>query len=177
LLKEAGVDATGFTSPWIFGQRVEAEYLSAMAAAQKAVYDRDLCWYYLHHDPFPGGAPYVAYARNAAVVVSIESTVRDFLWDTIHADRTDRAFIEQIADSMLTADGRSGAIRTVLDDGGWPILVTHWQCLYSNGLETGLAVMDLVGERVAANLSDEVEWQSCLEMAQRTVAELRLGDV
>jgi len=28
LLKAAGIDATGITSPWIFGQKVEAEYIA-----------------------------------------------------------------------------------------------------------------------------------------------------
>src|SRR5206468_4314433 len=33
LLSDAGIDATGVTSPWVFGVRVESEYLAAIAAA------------------------------------------------------------------------------------------------------------------------------------------------
>jgi len=48
--------------------------------------------------------------------------------------------------------------------------MTHWQSFFSNGLETGLAVLDLVGHRIATALAEEVEWTSCLELARRTAA-------
>ena len=54
--------------------------------------------------------------------------------------------LEQRDGRFLTPDGRGGKIREVLDAGGWPVILTHWQSLFSNGLETGLAVLDaLVG--------------------------------
>ena len=48
--------------------------------------------------------------------------------------------------------------------------MTHWQSLFSNGLETGLAVLDELGRRVQGALADEVEWVTCMEMARRTAA-------
>ncbi len=171
LLKDAGVEASGVTSPWVFGEQVEAEYLAAMAEAQKAVYGHDMSWYYLHiWDRYPSARPHIAYARGDTTIVSINSTVDDYIWQAIDSPRTDREFIEAVADQLLTVDGRAGSIRAVLDAGGWPVLMTHWQGYFSNGLETGLAILDLVGERVANALADEVEWVSCLEMARRTVA-------
>jgi hypothetical protein len=100
------------------------------------------------------------------------STVDDFFWATINSPRTDQAYIAQITDQLLTADGQGDAIRNVLNAGGWPILMNHWQSFFSNGLETGLAVLDLLGQRVSATLAHEVEWLSCLEIAQRTYLEL-----
>ena len=120
---------------------------------------------------YPGTRPYLAYVSGGTALVSINSTIDDFFWATINSPRTDRAYIEALTDQMLTADGQGGAIRTVLDAGGWPILMNHWQSFFSNGLETGLAVLDLLGERISATLADEVEWLSCLEIAQRTYAE------
>lgn len=170
LLKAVGIDATGITSCWTFGQKVEAEYIAAMVAAQQAVYNRDFSWYFLHiWHRFPESLPYIAYQRAGATLVSINSTVDDFFWETINSPRTDRAYIEAVTDRLLTADGRGGAIREVLNAGGWPILMTHWQSFFSNGLETGLAVLDLLGERVSATLSDEVTWATCLEVAHSTV--------
>jgi hypothetical protein len=172
LLKASEYDVTGITSCWVFGQRVEAEYIASMVAALKAVYDRDLSWYYLHiWHRYPYERPYIAYQRGKATLVAINSTVDDFFWETINSPRTDRAYLESVADKMLTADGRGGAIREVLDAGGWPVLMTHWQSFFSNGLETGLAVLDILGQRVADALSGEVEWTTCMEMANRTVAE------
>ncbi len=173
LLEAAGIDATGITSCWVFGQKVEAEYIAAMVAAQKQVYNREFSWYFLHiWHRYPGERPYIAYARDGATLVSINSTVDDFFWETINDPRTDTEYIHAVADCLLTADGRGGAIRTVLDAGGWPILMTHWQAFFANGLETGLAVLDELGRRVTTVLSGEVEWASCSELARRTVANL-----
>jgi len=174
LLKAVGVDVTGITSCWVFGQQVEAEYIASIVAALKAVYNRDLSWFYLHiWHRYPGERPYIAYGRAEATLVAINSTVDDFFWETINCSRGDQAYLESVADRMLTADGRGGAIRTVLDAGGWPILMTHWQSFFSNGLETGLAVLDILGRRIASALADEVEWTSCRELAERTLAEWR----
>ncbi|MFN8494761.1 MAG: hypothetical protein U0350_44575 [Caldilineaceae bacterium] len=169
LLKAAGIDATGITSCWTFGQRVEAEYIAAIVAAQKAVNQRDFSWYFLHiWHRFPSTRPYIAYAQEGTVLVSINSTVDDFFWATINSPRTDPAYIESVTDLLLTADGQGGAIRDVLNAGGWPILMNHWQSFFSNGLETGLAVLDCLGERIRTVLADEVEWMSCQEIALRT---------
>jgi len=169
LLKAAGIDATGITSCWTFGQKVEAEYIAAIVAAQQAVYQRDFSWYFLHiWHRYPNTRPYIAYAQEGTVLVSINSTVDDFFWETINSPRTDPAYIESVTDLLLTADGQGGAIREVINAGGWPILMNHWQSFFSNGLETGLAVLDCLGERISATLADEVEWMSCQEIALRT---------
>jgi hypothetical protein len=169
LLRRAGFDCTGVTSPWVFGQQVEPEYQAAIVAAQRAVYGRDRSWYFLHmrHDR-PQTRPWVAIAEGPVRLVAVASTVRDVWWETIDSPRTDRAWIESLADAVLAADGRGGAVRRVLDAGGWPVLLTHWQSLYSNGLETGLQVMAEVGRRVAA-LGGEVQWCTCTELARRTL--------
>ena len=169
ILKAAGVDATGFTSPWVFGIKVEPEYIAAMMAAQQAVYGRSFSWYFLHmrHDT-PDSRPWVALRDGAAVIVSVPSTVDDFFWHTIESPRTDAAYIGGIADRILTRDGRRGGLRRVLSAGGWPVLLTHWQSLFSNGLETGLAALDEVGRRIASLPSGTVAWRSCSELARVT---------
>jgi hypothetical protein len=170
LLKQAGVHASGVTSCWVFGQKVEAEYIASIVAAQKLVFDLDFSWYFLHiWHRHPESRPYVAYARDGSTLVSINSTVDDFFWETINNPRTDAQYISAVTDRLLTADGRAGAIRNVLDAGGWPILMTHWQSFFANGLETGLAVLDELGRRVSLSLADEVEWRTCSEVARLTV--------
>jgi hypothetical protein len=171
LLRNAGIDATGVTSPWVFGIRVEAEYIAAIAAAQKAVYGRDFSWYFLHMIPDqPAARPWIALEDGGTTLVSVPTTVEDVWWKTIDSPRTDTGWIEELTDELLTADGRSGQVRRVLDAGGWPVCLTHWQSLFSNGLETGLAVLELFGRRVRETLGEEAEWLNCSEMARRTVA-------
>jgi hypothetical protein len=171
LLRDAGIDATGVTSPWVFGIQVEPEYIAAIVAAQRAVYGRSFSWYFLHmlHNR-PEARPWIAYRQGETALVAIPSTVDDFWWETIESPRTDRAYVNGIVDRMLTEDGTGGKIPAVLTAGGWPVLLTHWQSLFSNGLETGLAVLDELGRRIEERLTGEVEWVSCLEMARRTVA-------
>ena len=166
LLKEAGFDATGVTSPWVFGIKVELEYVAAIVAAQKAVYNRDFSWYFLHmlHDQ-PDTRPWIAYQSGKTTLVSIASNVRDWFWETINSPRTDTEYISAIADKMLTTDGRKGHIVDALNAEGWPVILTHWQSLFSNGLETGLRVLDELGRRIEKRLADHVEWMTCSQIA------------
>jgi len=169
VLKEAGVDATGVTSPWMFGQDVEREYTAAIAEAQRRVHGRALSWYFLHVKDDPMTKPWVAYRAEGSILVSVASCSDDLLWDTIwKLGGADHALISSLADGFLAADGRSGLIRRVLDAGGWPVFVAHWQTLWSNGHETGLAVIDEVGKRVGEALGGAVRWTTCLEMARKT---------
>ena len=172
LLRDAGIDATGVTSPWVFGREVEAEYIAAIVAAQQQVYGRRFSWYFLHMlMNQPEARPWVAYRDGETALISVPGTVNDFWWATIDSPRTDREFIEEIADKVISRDGRSGQVREVLDAGGWPVPVTHWQSLFSMGLETGLAALDEVGARINATLSGEVEWLSFDQIAQRALTE------
>ena len=61
-------------------------------------------------------------------------------------------------------------MRRVLDAGGWPVLLTHWQSLLSNGLETGLRALDEVGRRIHDSLGDRVLWSTCSELTALTLA-------
>ena len=169
MLKEAGIDATGVTSPWMFGEKVEKEYVAAIVEAQKMVNERAFSWYFLHVSDDPATKPKVAHRGGGATLVSISSSMDDMLWDTIwkHA-AADRDLVSGLADKFLTADGRGGKIRAALDAGGWPVLLCHWQTLYSNGAETGLAVIDEVAKRVEKSLAGWVKWMTCMEMARLT---------
>jgi len=172
LLREAGFDANGVTSPWNFGEKVESEYIAAIMDAQREVFNRTVSWYFLHCLPGkPGARPWVAGRRNQNVLVSIPGTVQDHFWQTIDSPRTDGAFLSAVADACLTGDGAGGQIVEVIESGGWPILVTHWQSLYSNGLETGLKALDLVARRVESRLAGRARWSTCMELAGLTLAQ------
>ncbi len=157
-LRDAGIDATGFTSPWLFGMDNENAYRHAMAAAQRQVCGRDTSWYFLHMlDDQHDVRPWIAYVDGVSTLVSIPSTVTDVWWQTIDSERTDRGYID--------------AIRRVLDDGGWPVLLSHWQSFFSNGLETGLSVLDEIGRRIEMSIPDEVEWHTCTQLMRKALEE------
>jgi len=166
LLKDAGLDANGVTSPWSFGMRVEDEYAAAIMEAQRQVYGRNRSWYFLHvKRGQPGVKPAIARMDGAGALVSIPATVGDHYWKTIDTTRADGAYVSSIADAFITGDGTRGEIVDVLDSGGWPVIVTHWQSLFSNGLETGLRALETTVRRVEENLGCRVEWKTCMEMA------------
>ncbi|HVX45436.1 MAG TPA: hypothetical protein VHC49_16205 [Mycobacteriales bacterium] len=175
LLKDAGVEATGVTSPWTFADQVEAEYQQAIIAAQQAVWGRRLSWYFLHaFSDRPSARPYIARVESAGALVSIVANIDDYFWASLYRSQGDPdAIAVEIADHYLTDDGRDGDILRVLDSGGWPTIVTHWQCLYGNGSQAGLRALDLLGERINRLIGDRVQWSTCSDLVERTVTELR----
>lgn len=161
LLHDAGFSSRGCTSPWSFGLEVENEYVQAVSKAVYDVYGSKNCWYYLRGlRDIPNAKPWVEYDDGEYCVVSIPATTYDHIWDTIDIPDTSKEFINSVADKYITADGKDGAIARVVKTGGYPLFITHWQSLISNGLCTGMKVLDEIGRRVNEKLSDQVEWCS-----------------
>lgn len=172
ILKEAGFDPIGVTSPWDFGIEVEAEY---EASISKAVYDvtgSKNAWFFLRGlRDTPNAKPWIALEEEGRTLVSIPATTRDKIWQTIDTPDTSEEFINAIADELITIDGKSGEIITVLETGGYPILITHWQSLMSNGLGTGVRALREIARRVNTLLSDRVEWMSFEEIMNLVLAD------
>ena len=63
-----------------------------------------------------------------------------------------------------------GEFVRVFESGGYPIILSHWQSLMSNGLRTGLRVLDVIASRINLHYSDKVEWMS-FEQLMRLVAD------
>jgi len=161
LLRTAGLDVFGVTSPWCFGIEVEEDYVEAISQAVSQVTGKQTAWYFLHSlQDVPNAKPWVALDRDGRCVVSIPATTDDVIWDSIDTTDTSDAYVSQRADLLITADGKDGAILRVLETGGYPILLTHWQSLISNGLGTGMRILDTVCSRIRQHLADRVEWMS-----------------
>lgn len=170
MLKEAGFDAYGVTSPWAFAIEVEDEYAAAISKAVYEVTGRTEAWYFLRGlRGVPEAKPWVAHEEDGRTVVSIPATTTDHFWQTIDTTETSDEYVKRIADELITKDGTQGEIIRVLETGGYPILITHWQSLVSNGLGTGLRALNEVGKRIQATLSDRVEWKSFEELLQMVV--------
>ncbi len=170
LRKGAGLAATGVTSPWDFGIEVEEEYVKAISTAFEDVYGRRDCWYFLRSlHGVKNALPWVALRENGHSVVSFPATASDHFWQTMNTTDTSPAYISKIADCLLTEDGSAGEIVRIMEDGGWPILIAHWQSLFSNGLGTGLKALDEVARRIGIHLSDRVEWLSAEEIMERVL--------
>ena len=172
ILKEAGFDSCGVTSPWHFGLDVEDEYTVSISKAVYDVYGKKNAWYFLRGlRDTPNAKPWVALEEDGRTLVSIPATTRDRFWQTIHTTDTSDEFISKVADELITADGKEGEIIRVLETGGYPILITHWQSLASNGLYTGLRAFREVAKRITEHLSDKVEWMSFEEIMEMVLSD------
>ena len=165
LLRAANLPATGVTSPWDFGIEVEPEYVKAISAAFDQVYGKKDAWYFLRARRHVKNAlPWVALNEDGRRVVSVPATASDCFWQTMDTTDTSPEYISRIADNLITADGNSGEIIDIIAGGGWPILISHWQSLFSNGLGTGLKALAEVARRVDKHLSGRVTWMSSEEI-------------
>ena len=170
LLKKTGFEAYGVTSPWAFAIEVEDEYAAAISKAVYEVTGRTEAWYFLRGlRGVPEAKPWVAHEQEGRTVVSIPATTTDHFWQTIDTTETSDEYVKRIADELITEDGTAGEIIRVLENGSYPVLITHWQSLFSNGLGTGLRALNEVGRRIQTHLSDRVEWKSFEELLQMVV--------
>ena len=171
LLSEAGFHPIGVTSPWRFGIAVEAEYEAAISQAVFDVTGSKHAWFFLRGlRGVPNAKPWVAYEEGDRALVAIPATTYDKIWQTISSTDTSDEYVSRIADELISADGKEGEILRVLETGGYPILITHWQALMSNGLYTGLRALEEIARRIKVHLSDRVEWMSFEEITALVLA-------
>lgn len=176
LLRQAGIIATGVTSPWWFGIEVENHYAAAISDAFFSVLGKKNCWYFLHNRTGEKNVrPVVSFSEGDRRVVSVSSTFHDGFWGSIDSDRTDEEWINGMADYYLTADGSSGAVLDALALGSQPVLITHWQSLFSNGRRTGLRALRVVAERINKYLSDRVVWTNFTDLMNQTLQKTKDG--
>lgn len=175
LLREAGLFPTGVTSPWNFGEQVEDEYTVAIAEALATVCGRRDGWYfcrYFSHEP--NVQPWVALDENGRRLVSIPGTVEDYFWQTILSGECSEAYVADLADHFITADGTAGDILEAVRQGTMPVLLTHWQALFSNGTWAGLRVLEEVARRVRKHTA--LHWRSFDEIMQRVLTNREFYD-
>ena len=165
LLNEAGFDAFGVTSPWQFGIEVEDEYTAAISKAVFDVTGRKNAWFFMRGlRDRENAKPWVELEEDGRCLVAIPATTRDRVWQMLKYGDMSEERIRACADEYITEDGKAGEIIRVLESGGWPIMIAHWQSLYTNGSSAGLRAIDMVGERIKKHLSDRVEWMSFEEI-------------
>jgi len=132
LLQQAGAAPTGVTSPWDSGVEVEEEYAAAISEALYQVLGVKECWYFLHGRRNTANArPWIAYENEDRRVVHIPATLNDYFWTSINTTDPSEEFVNSLADQILTADGKRGALIWQLENNSWPVLISHWQSLFS----------------------------------------------
>jgi hypothetical protein len=170
ILKSVGLPATGVTSPWDFGSKVEPEYQRAIASAQQQVNGRRQTWYFLHQSGELSLQSKVVRREGDGWLVSIVAQCPDVFWQTMETKETGEAYVRSVADKLLTEDGQHGRAADLFRAGTPVVMLAHWQSLFSNGRKTGLRALDEVGRRVQAAWGSHVHWVTCFELAQQIAA-------
>ncbi len=173
ILRNVGLEATGITSPWVSGIDCEQKYARALADAQWKLFRRKLTWYFLYATDL--GKPRQCSVKcevpeRGQTVVSVPANAPDIFWPSDLPTPAERlARIQQGVDRLLSADGRSGRIRQLIESGYPVVLVTHWQSLYSHGTGLGLEGLRHLVTRIQKVFGKDVEWIKCSELARRYV--------
>lgn len=173
LLAEAGFDATGVTSPWMFGEKVEGAYARAVGRAQKEVHGRGLTWYFLRSDALsPLVPPAIATGNLTAgeAVVHVRPSSGDAYWRTQDTLESGETFVGGVVDSLISRDLARGRLPALATAGSGVTLLTHWQSLYSQGRATGLQALAETAQRLADAFGSRLAWRSCSELAAWTAA-------
>jgi hypothetical protein len=172
ILKNAGLPATGITSPWVSGIDVEKKYAQAIGEAQWKVFERKLTWYFLHATSWDAprlcSIEYEDKARGQ-VVVSVPANSADIFWSMEQPTGERQAFIQRGIDRLVPTDGRTGRIRQLMESGHPVVLVTHWQSLYTQGTGLGLEGLAALAERIQKVFGKNLPWITCSELARRYV--------
>jgi hypothetical protein len=174
ILQNVGLNATGITSPWVSGIDVEKKYAQALGEAQWRVFKRKLTWYFLYSTSWEAprqlSIEYEAPERGQTVV-SVPANFADLFWSMERPTPAERQkFISDNIDRVLSADGRTGRIRQLIESGHPVVLLTHWQSLYTQGTGLGLEGLAALTERIKKVFGNSMEWVSCSERAQRFVS-------
>ncbi len=149
ILKNAGLECEGMTTPGGFGNRVLPELSQATLQACREVYQTEIPHYFRHlYTDERSVAPRVEYANgidgpDPECVVSIIGCTGDWFggWDGLNPGLVDR---------LITEDLKGGRMPEVIERGEPAIMVCHWPGIYFNGEEIGFNIFKEAVRRMHA---------------------------
>jgi hypothetical protein len=169
ILKSAGLDPSGVTSPCNFGMYVEDQYARAVLNSGELVLGKKVLWYFLSVDKDSEIVDHkIMYLdrEGGRSVVSLMGSMNDPLWTAQITDLPYDAWEKDRLGPILSSDGSSGRIAAQVRSGSYVTIVTHWQSLYSNGSRYGLKGLGELVSRINKLLGDRIYWMRCADIAQ-----------
>jgi hypothetical protein len=164
ILKNAGLECEGITTPGGFGGQNRENLAKATLESCRDVFNAEIPHYF--RDLFTDEhsvAPLVQYASgldgdNPKCVVSIIGCTGDWFggWDGLEPGS---------ADKHITEDLKGGRLPEVIARGEPAILVCHWPGVYFNGQEIGFNIFKEVVRRLEARY-DNLLWMKQGEIAR-----------
>ncbi|MGD0005317.1 MAG: hypothetical protein ABSE06_13935 [Anaerolineaceae bacterium] len=174
LLRQAGFTPTGITQPCYFkGDRpsYDQAVLEAIRppggdpAGTAAFYFIDFC---PDKAPVPPHPVVLLNRERGEAVVSMLAYADDYFWNSQYPNPPG---VVEMADELITTDGKAGRLVELMQAGAWATFCTHWQSQYSNGSRQGLAGLEEVARRLANTFGARLLWMTNGEMARYRAAE------
>ena len=164
VLKNAGLECEGVTTPGGFGNRVLPQLSQATLESCRDVYQAEIPHYFRHlYTDERSVAPRVEYASgldtdDPRCVVSIIGCTGDWFggWDGVTPGSVDR---------FITPDLSAGRMVEVIEKGEPAVMVCHWPGIYYNGDELGFDIFKEVVRRVHSKY-DNVHWMKLSEISR-----------
>ena len=163
-LKNAGIDATGVTSPGGFGGKNLPNYSKAVLQACRDVFKTEIPFYLKKvNTDDKSVAPEVLTASgldgdNPSCVVSIIGCTGDWFggWDGLEPGHVDK---------FITEDFKGGRLPQVIARGEPAVMVSHWPGMYFNGEEIGFNIFKEIVKRLHAAY-DNLIWMKFSELGR-----------
>jgi hypothetical protein len=173
ILKQAGLNPSGVTSPCNFGEKVEADYAEAVLNATKRELGSKVAWYFLRVDKdsnFIRHEPVHLDPLKGEATVSIVACFGDPFWSSQVTDQPKNEWIETCLGDFMPQSGRGGRIEKLVLSGSHVAIVTHWQSLYSSGKLYGLEGLKELVNRINSVFGEKITWAKCSELASYIVS-------
>ncbi len=164
ILKNAGLECEGVTTPGGFASRVLPQLSQATLQACRDVFRAEIPHYFRHAlldtrsvEPRVENVSGLETA-DPRCVVSIVSCTGDWFggWDGLGTGSADR---------LITADGAGGRMPEVIRRGEPAIMMCHWPGIYYNGTESGFQILQQVVGRLHETF-DNLIWMKLSEIAR-----------
>ncbi|MBI3854522.1 MAG: hypothetical protein HY293_02395 [Planctomycetes bacterium] len=163
-LRNAGIDATGVTSPGGFGGKNLPNYSKAVLQACRDVFKTEIPFYLKKvNTDDKSVAPEVLYASglegdDPQCVVSVIGCTGDWFggWDGLEPGA---------ADKFITEDFKGGRLPQVIAKGEPAVMVSHWPGQYFNGEEVGFTILKEIVKRLRAGC-DNLVWMKFSELGR-----------
>jgi hypothetical protein len=163
ILKNAGLNCEGVTTPGGFGNKVLDQLAEATLRSCRGVFDAEIPHYFRHlYTDERSVAPRVEYAKlgggRPECVVSIIGGTGDWFggWDGLETPD---------ADKHITPDLKSGRLVELHERGEPAVMVCHWAGVYCNGAKTGFEAFKTVVDRLTRRYDDLI-WMKLSEIAR-----------
>lgn len=164
VLKQAGLQCEGITTPGGFGNRALKELSLASLQSCRDVYNAEIPHYFRHL--YTGSESVVPRVENAKhlgtdhpeCVVSIIGCTGDWFggWDGLEIGHVDQ---------FITADLKSGRMVEVIDRGEPACMVCHWPGIYCNGEKFGFQILKDIVARLHEKY-DNLIWMKLSELSR-----------